>query len=332
VDVIIRPVRPHEHAEVGDLVADTYASLPGARHAPEYLAVLRDTARRAAGADVMVAVDADDRVVGSVTYAVAPSPWAPSSRPGEAEFRMLVVAPEAQGRGVGEALVRWAVDRARADGVRRMVLATMEWMTAAHRLYERLGFVRTPERDWSPAPAPDLRCLTYGLDVPGLDSPAVVVRPARDDAEELARVGEITFAAYDHDRPVRGEYAGELRDAAARAQDAVLLVAELGGQVVGTVTYVPDGGPWGEIARPGEAEFRMLAVDPTARGQGVGEALTRAVVDRARAEGKRRLVMSSRDDMHAAHRLYERLGFTRDPHRDWRPVPEVSLLAFGLDL
>jgi hypothetical protein len=36
--------------------------------------------------------------------------------------------------------------------------------------------------------------------------------------------------------------------------------------------------------------------------------------------------------MTAAHRLYERLGFTRLPGRDWSPVPGVDLLVYGLDL
>jgi hypothetical protein len=36
--------------------------------------------------------------------------------------------------------------------------------------------------------------------------------------------------------------------------------------------------------------------------------------------------------MHAAHRLYERLGFTRLPDRDWEPVPQVLLLAYSLSL
>jgi ribosomal protein S18 acetylase RimI-like enzyme len=36
--------------------------------------------------------------------------------------------------------------------------------------------------------------------------------------------------------------------------------------------------------------------------------------------------------MHAAHRLYERLGFTRVPERDWSPVPGVQLVAYALPL
>jgi hypothetical protein len=44
-----------------------------------------------------------------------------------------------------------------------VVLSTERRMTAAHRLYARLGFRRLPERDWSPTPGVDL--LVYALDV-----------------------------------------------------------------------------------------------------------------------------------------------------------------------
>jgi hypothetical protein len=36
--------------------------------------------------------------------------------------------------------------------------------------------------------------------------------------------------------------------------------------------------------------------------------------------------------MASAQRLYERLGFRRDPGNDWSPAPGISLLAFVLDL
>ena len=75
---------------------------------------------------------------------------------------MLVVDPAAQGHGIGELLVRTCLERARTAGKRRMVLSTDRRMTAAQRLYERLGFVRLPERDWQPVPGIDL--LVYALD------------------------------------------------------------------------------------------------------------------------------------------------------------------------
>ena len=43
-------------------------------------------------------------------------------------------------------------------------------------------------------------------------------------------------------------------------------------------------------------------------------------------------MLSSLDNMHAAHRLYERMGFTRLPDRDWTPTPDITLIAYRLDL
>ncbi|TVT49653.1 GNAT family N-acetyltransferase [Amycolatopsis rhizosphaerae] len=160
-----------------------------------------------------------------------------------------------------------------------------------------------------------------------------VVRPVRP--EELAVVGALTVAAYREDGLLVADpdYVHELSDAAGRVAHSELLVAvDGGGQVLGSVTLTPPGSPMAEISRPGELEFRMLATAPAARSRGVGEALTRAVVDRARELGAECVVMSSLEAMTAAHRLYTRLGFTRLPERDWEPVPGFWLRAFALPL
>jgi ribosomal protein S18 acetylase RimI-like enzyme len=75
---------------------------------------------------------------------------------------MLAVHPTAQGRGVGQALVERVVAGFRSDGSRGVVLCTMTSMTSAHRIYERLGFNRAPDLDWSPVPGVDL--LAFRLD------------------------------------------------------------------------------------------------------------------------------------------------------------------------
>ena len=98
------------------------------------------------------------------------------------------------------------------------------------------------------------------------------------------------------------------------------------------MTDPPPGSRFRELAGDDEGEFRMLAVDPSAQGRGVGELLARHVVERSRTAGHRAVALSSLPDMHAAHRLYGRLGFRRTPERDWSPVPGVSLVAFRLEL
>ena len=76
----------------------------------------------------------------------------------------------------------------------------------------------------------------------------------------------------------------------------------------------------------------MLAVAPAAQGRGVGRALVAQVIDGFRATEARSIVLCSMTTMTAAHRLYESLGFRRDPGLDWSPVPDVVLVAFRLDL
>ncbi|WP_410674754.1 GNAT family N-acetyltransferase [Amycolatopsis sp. cmx-4-68] len=159
----------------------------------------------------------------------------------------------------------------------------------------------------------------------------VEIRPPRP--EEYAAAGEVTVQAYDVDGHLAGDvgYDAELRDIARRVELAEVLVA-VDGEVLGTVTVVRPGSPYAEISRPGELEFRMLAVAPSARGRGIGEALTRAVLDRARTLGVRKVVLSSLAGMRSAHRLYERLGFVRLTERDWRPFPHISLIAYQIDV
>lgn len=159
----------------------------------------------------------------------------------------------------------------------------------------------------------------------------LVVR--RAEASDLEAAGEVTVAAYaEFTEGPDDRYVALLRDAARRDREAELWVAERSGVVVGTVTIALPGSPWREIGADDEGEFRMLAVSPDARRQGVGEALMGLVTDRFRSLGFRGIVLSSLAQMTSAHRVYERHGFRRAPERDWSPVPGVDLIAFVTEL
>ncbi|MGB2572217.1 GNAT family N-acetyltransferase [Micromonospora citrea] len=161
------------------------------------------------------------------------------------------------------------------------------------------------------------------------------VRPATP--ADFAAVARLTVAAYEADGQLKGEhgYAEVLADVSARAVAGEVLVAvdRASGAVLGSVTFVLSGTPYAELSGPGEAEFRMLAVDPAAQGLGTGAALVRACVDRAGALGCTAVVICVRDGFAvAAHRLYRRMGFVRTPEKDWSPVPGVQLLGLRLAL
>ncbi len=159
----IREARPDELEAAGEVVVEAYLALPGDPHRP-YLARVRDAAGRARHCPVLVAVGADGRVVGSVTYVPGPgNPFAEQEREGEAGFRMLGVAPDTQGQGIGRRLVEACIERAHAAGRTGIVILTTPVMTSAHALYRSLGFVRVPERD--PDPPPGVRLLAFRLDL-----------------------------------------------------------------------------------------------------------------------------------------------------------------------
>lgn len=156
----IREARPDEHSALGEITVAAYRDV-GENDEP-YFAELRDVASRSAVVPVLAAVEeGSGRVLGGVTYVPGPGPWNESERPDHASFRMLAVAADARGRGVGRALVEACVERARTDGRAGIEIVTRPFMTDAHRLYESLGFERDPESDWSFAPGEWL--LAYRL-------------------------------------------------------------------------------------------------------------------------------------------------------------------------
>jgi ribosomal protein S18 acetylase RimI-like enzyme len=164
----------------------------------------------------------------------------------------------------------------------------------------------------------------------------VVIRSVTSDEYEI--VGAMTVLAYvrlDGHIP-DAAYEAELADVAARADapgTEVLVAADDDGRVLGAVTFIADdSSPFSEHAVDGAASIRMLAVAVDAQRRGVGEALTRACIDRARALGRTSVVLHSTPWMHAAHRLYARLGFRRDPQHDWQVTPELLLLSFSLEI
>jgi GNAT superfamily N-acetyltransferase len=165
--VTVRPVHTGELAAVGDLTVDAYTADGYLVEDDSYVTALRDVATRAREAEVYVAELADPpgSLAGTVTFCPEGSPWCEVAGAGEGEFRMLAVDPAARRRGVAAALVGLCVERSRELGYAALVLSSLAMQRPAHRLYERLGFRRTPELDWSPLDGVDL--IAFRLDLRG---------------------------------------------------------------------------------------------------------------------------------------------------------------------
>lgn len=159
--MLIRDAYPGELTEIGELRLAAYRAdgflAPDSGYAPRL---------RALGADglgvVLVAVGPDGGPpLGTVMLQSWPDAGHVVQGPGEGEIRALAVRPAAQGAGVGRGLLAAVIDRAIRAGLRHLLLCTQPDMKAAQHLYEEAGFIRLPERDWSPEPADPL--LAYGM-------------------------------------------------------------------------------------------------------------------------------------------------------------------------
>ena len=155
------------------------------------------------------------------------------------------------------------------------------------------------------------------------------IRPVRPP--EFDRVGDLVVDAYAAMFDL-GDYEEELRHVGHRSRHAEVIVAVLDGSVAGTVTYVPGLGHYAEGEDPDASWIRMLAVDPAFRGQGIGAALVEWCVRRARASGRRRIILHTTDAMTDAQRMYARLGFIRAADLDWQPDDELWLRGYRMEL
>ena len=83
-----------------------------------------------------------------------------------------------------------------------------------------------------------------------------------------------------------------------------------------------------QVAGLNEAELQLLAVHPFARRQGLASRLIEACELMALASGYQRMVLSTQPGMKAAHRVYERLSYRRNPMRDWARSDGRSFLVY----
>ena len=179
----------------------------------------------------------------------------------------------------------------------------------------------------------------------------IIVRSASAVREaipgDVEAIREVASAANEEFRAPMGAtlfagYLANVLDVESRARDAVVLVAESGAGIVGTITVYRDINEEGMPTAfpPGTAGIRATAVSPTVRGQGIGTELVNAAIERARSLGSKTIALHTADCMEAAMRLYERHGFRRAPEHDFRANDffgggagaTLDALAFVLEL
>lgn len=156
--LVIRDLRPEESEALGRLLVEVYSGLAGfptPEEQPRYYDLLANIGRFAdrPGARVLVAHDAQGDLVGGVVYfgdmAQYGSGGTATLETGASGIRLLGVSPRHRGLGVGRALTEACLALAREAGHAQVILHTTGAMQVAWRLYERLGFARSEDLDFS---------------------------------------------------------------------------------------------------------------------------------------------------------------------------------------
>jgi len=165
------------------------------------------------------------------------------------------------------------------------------------------------------------------------------IRDARAGDRDAIR--ELTLAAYqqyaEHMPPELWEgYRQGILSALADSKPVERIVAAQEGTLVGCVLLYPAGTLFTKSDGDGVTlpypEMRLLAVSPSVRGQGIGAALVRECLRRARESGAKVMTLHTTDMMTVAMQMYERMGFVRAPETDFHPGGGFTVKGYRLAL
>ncbi|MFC4321348.1 GNAT family N-acetyltransferase [Litchfieldia salsa] len=158
--------------------------------------------------------------------------------------------------------------------------------------------------------------------------------------EEIPFIREQRLRAYyDHKNVIPEDHFHALQKAISSDADSQsgveLIVAEEDGIILGSVAlFPPNSNAYeGFLDELDHAEIRLLAVDPAARGQGVGKALVTECIQRTKQKDQKAIGLHTGEFMNSAIVLYKSLGFVRCPEYDFEPANDgIIVKAFKLEL
>lgn len=161
-EILIRNADPSEHTAIGELLVDVYAQLDGfpkQNEQPDYYRMLRQVGdlTRQPGTEIIIA-SRNNQLLGAVVnfsdmqyYGAGGTATSEKNAGG---FRLLAVHASARGLGVGKKLTMECIARARDRNLKQVIIHSTKAMTTAWKMYENIGFERSPDLDFMQAELP----------------------------------------------------------------------------------------------------------------------------------------------------------------------------------
>lgn len=160
---------------------------------------------------------------------------------------------------------------------------------------------------------------------------------------EFAEIGQLMVRVYSQlegfptpaEQPAYYQLLANVGDLTRKKDTELLAALSPQGRIVGAVVYFGDmqyyGSGGSATQEKNAAGFRLLAVDPDARGNGIGKLLTLECIRKAKEQGHSQLIIHSTRAMQTAWAMYERTGFARSEDLDFIQGT-LSVYGFRLKL
>lgn len=166
-----------------------------------------------------------------------------------------------------------------------------------------------------------------------------IVRHA--NPEEFEQIGKLMVRVYSQlegfpkqdEQPVYYKMLANIGELTNKPETELLVAVSIENKMAGGVVYFSDMQYYGSggtaTQEKNAAGFRLLAVDPSARGKGIGKLLTNECIRKAKEKQLSQVIIHSTKAMQTAWKMYEGMGFKRSEDLDFL---QGELPVFGFRL
>ena len=154
----IRNAHPNEFKAIGQLMVEVYSQLEGfpkPEAHPVYYEMLAKVGEltQKEGTELLVAVSSEGEIAGAVVYFNDIRHYGADDIAAHekeaAGFRLLAVGPSTRGAGLGKRLTIECINKAKEANHKQVIIHSTNAMKLAWGMYERLGFRRSEDLDFS---------------------------------------------------------------------------------------------------------------------------------------------------------------------------------------